>query len=125
MLLIVAALSCQNNEDKFQLSSFEKLKDVKDDCLIYVLPGSGCNGCISNIENLALENVNSSNKYFVFTRLISLKIFKTRFKTLYNADNVIIDTLNQFVYLNKKNEIYPVMFRKKNQKYKFVKFIKP
>ncbi|MCC7378431.1 MAG: hypothetical protein IT255_03630 [Chitinophagaceae bacterium] len=123
--MITGISSCTQNKSNPSIGLFEQLRNIKPGSLVFVIPGSGCAGCISNIEELALENVNCDSMFFLFTKLQSLKIFKLKFKKLYGAKNIIVDSLNNFVYENELNEIYPVKYQEKNNKIELVEYLKP
>ncbi len=118
--------SCKIAYDKNKLSGFKQLQNIKDGSSIYVIPGSGCTGCISDIENFALKNGNSDTVFFVFTRLNSFKLFRNRFgNSFISSKNIIIDTANIYTFEEKNLEIYPVVYKKRNGKILLITHLKP
>jgi hypothetical protein len=118
--------SCKNIENKGELTAFKQLYNIKEGSIVYIIPGSGCTGCISDIEKIAMNNTNSDSVFFVFTRLNSLKLFRNRFgKSFIESKNIILDTSNFFHYKNETLEIYPVMYKKTNGKLLFNTYLKP
>lgn len=121
----MAVNSCNQNKYNESLKKFSAINSFKVNSMIYVIPGSGCKGCISDIESLAIANANNDSIYFLFTRIRSLKIFKSKFNTLYTARNVIIDSLNEFTYPDQKYEIYPALYKKLENNTEFIQYFKP
>lgn len=118
--------NCKRSGKDNGLTKFTKLQNLRDGTQIYIIPGSGCTGCISEIEKSALDNKDSDSSFYVFTRLHSLKLFKNRFGSAFlERSNVIIDTGNIFQYENTKNEIYPVAYKKLNGKFILDRYLKP
>lgn len=103
----------------------ELKKSIPDKATIYVIPGSGCIGWISNVEELALNNKDTTNKYFVFTRIKSIKLFKLKFGSVFNIKNIIIDSLNKFQFLVESKSIYPAKYIYSNKKFKLIKYYEP
>jgi hypothetical protein len=123
--LLLTIGSCKYGNNDSGLNNFLQIKNAAVNVNIYIIPGSGCTGCISDVETLALQNKDSNNIYFVFTRINSLKIFKNRFRKIYTSKNVVVDTLNEFNYPDKNMEIYPVIYKKNKNGIKFVRYLKP
>lgn len=125
LLILIATNSCKRNK-KEELPVFPQLEKIKNGTKIYVIPGSGCSGCISVIESLAINNQNSDSLFFIFTRLNSLKLFRNRFGiSFWKSTNILIDTNNTIHYNNRKLEIYPLLYYKINGQIVFEKYIKP
>ena len=77
---------------------FDKFPEItrRESSTIYVIPNSGCSGCITNAETYAMENQDDSSVY-LFTRISSMKLFKSRFeKEFLGRKDVIIDSNNLF-----------------------------
>lgn len=77
----------------------------------FVIPGAGCNGCITNAENLMRQNVHRKNIRFVLTNIESLKELKLKMgEHRLDNQNVYIDTDNQiFSLFNPEEFLYPVV----------------
>ncbi len=127
LLLIVQFLgSCKPKDNLESIEQFKQLAALKDKDNIYIIPGSGCTGCISDIETLALNNVNKPNKYFLFTKIKSVKLFRNRFGVDFiNHKNVILDTANLFKYPNNYSDIYPLLLSNTNGVFKVTQSFKP
>jgi hypothetical protein len=127
LLLIVLLLgSCKSNDNLESLKVFKQLALSRNKDNIYVIPGSGCTGCISDIETLAINNVSDSNKYFLFTKIKSVKLFRNRFGIDFiNHKNVILDTADLFKYPNNNSDIYPLLLSNVNGVFKVIKSFKP
>lgn len=109
-----------------ELPYFSQLVNAKNGAKVFVIPGSGCSGCISDIESMAIRNKNSDSLFFIFTRLHSLKLFANRFgKSFYESGNVLIDTHNIIKAESMELEIYPALYTKREGKIVFEKHIKP
>ena len=125
LLVLVAANSCKTDKQK-ELPHLEQLENIKNGSKVFVIPGSGCAGCISEIELLAIKNQNSDSLFFIFTRLHSLKLFSNRFgKPFCESDNVIVDTNNIIQSESMELEIYPAVYTKIDGRILFEKHIKP
>ncbi len=124
ILLITSNNSCISERNP-SFNFFHQLNEIKNGAKIYIIPGSGCTGCISSIEELAIRNVDNDSIYFIFTKIRSLKIFKNKFNQLYFAKNVIIDSINLFKYSNNLYEIYPVLYQKNADNIKLIQYLKP
>ncbi len=126
-LLIVWLLgSCKPKENLESLKVFKQLSALNDKDLVYIIPGSGCTGCISDIETLAMNNLNAPTKYFVFTKIKSVKLFRNRFGVEFiNHKNVILDTTNLFKYPKNYNDIYPLLVSNESGVFTVKKSLKP
>ena len=84
----------------------EKLKDYDK---IFIIPGSGCTGCITSAEDFFIENVKNKKNKFIFTHNFSRKNLVLKlYKENLEQENVLIDDKNIF-YLDKYEEkIYPI-----------------
>lgn len=98
--------SCNHNSKEFT-NMPELKKRIPDRANIYVIPGSGCTGCISPIEEMAINSTSTTNDYFIFTRIKSIKHFKLKFGSVFNNKNIIIGSLNKFQFLEESTSIYP------------------
>lgn len=100
-------------------------KNLEDSTLIFIIPGSGCSGCITSVEEEAFIHANEKRYFFVFTRIGSKKLFKQRFRSILLAKNILIDSLNLFEYQEKDKEIYPVLYEKVGGAIHFKKYFEP
>lgn len=124
LLLMVSQNSCKTERES-GLENFGQLKKARNGATVFVIPGSGCTGCISGIETMALNNLNNDSLYFVFTRINSVKLFKSRYKQNITSYNLIMDTTNAYNYPDQKFDIYPVMYKKRNGVIEFIQYKKP
>jgi hypothetical protein len=126
LLIVLLFGSCKSNDNLESLKVFKQLALSKNKDNIYVIPGSGCTGCISDLETLAINNVSDSNKYFLFTKIESVKLFRNRFGIDFiNHKNVILDTADLFKYPNNNSDIYPLLLSNVNGVFKVIKSFKP
>lgn len=125
--IAVSLISCRNSaEIPVGFNSFKQLANIQNGTRIYVIPGSGCTGCISNVEQMALNSQQSKKDYFIFTRLKSMKLFRNRFGAAFmNSSNIVLDTTNLIIYPDVKFEIYPMVFTKRKEKIIFDSYLKP
>ncbi len=125
-LIVLLLGSCKPNDNLESIHVFKQLAVLEDKDDVYIIPGSGCTGCISDIETLAINNVNKPNKYFLFTKIKSVKLFRNRFGVDFiNHKNVILDTANLFKYPNNYSDIYPLLLSNVNGRIKVTKSFKP
>jgi hypothetical protein len=81
-----------------------------------IIPGSGCEGCISKAEKYVSDySAIKKDIAFIFTNVKSLKILSLKLgsQTL-NRENIIIDSSNYLHY----RSIYPMLVEKKRKKIK-------
>lgn len=124
--LILFTLNSCKVDRQGELPYFSQLVNVKNGAKVFVIPGSGCSGCISDIESLAIRNQNSDSLFFIFTRLNSMKLFANRFgKSFCESGNVLIDSHNIIKAGSMELEIYPALYTKKDGRFVFEKHIKP
>lgn len=76
---------------------------------IVVIPGAGCEGCISESESFFKKNTNK-NIYFVFTKISSLKVLRLKFGEKLNSKNVYIDLEKLFLSDDERINSYPIVF---------------
>jgi hypothetical protein len=125
LILSLMLSNCNKKPQNSITENFPELTNIPIQSKIFVIPGSGCSGCINEIETVATSNVNRDSIYFIFTKIKSLKLFKSKFKGLIDARNVIIDSANKYSYPDKSFEIYPVFYQKGEQSVKLVEYMKP
>lgn len=74
---------------------------------IIILPGTGCTGCITKIEDFFIENYKNSDFLFVLTNITSVKTMNHKVKDdLTQVANVYLDFEN--VFSRYESSIYPV-----------------
>lgn len=74
------------------------MKEVRNEFnVIVVLPGQGCEGCISTVEAYLKENINNMKILFVMTNLNSVKILNYKLGIdVKKIKNIHIDYDNAF-----------------------------
>jgi hypothetical protein len=79
---------------------------------IIIIPGSGCNGCISNAEKFFLQNVKNEKIKFILTYNFSRKnlLLKLKKENI-SRSNVLIDDNNIFYLRRYEERIYPVTIK--------------
>ena len=81
-----------------------------------ILPGLGCNGCIQEGEAFMSDYVDSTNIFFVLTKVQSLKILQLKIgKNINNRSNIFVDNDGIF-NIPTKNSIYPCIVQMKDGK---------
>ncbi|MES2418275.1 MAG: hypothetical protein V4541_08805 [Bacteroidota bacterium] len=77
---------------------------------VVVVPGVGCEGCISSVENFLVAEYQKDNSIkFVLTSIASTKLLKTKLHLDLDNPNIILDHENQFsnqIF----DSIYPTIF---------------
>lgn len=92
-----------------------------------IIPGAGCEGCISGTEYFVKENYQRADILYIFTNIESVKILKFKLgKDLIESSNVIIDTENKFNRpTNDVNSIYPMILAFENNKVTQISYVSP
>ena len=130
VLFFICALlcSCQQDSDKLFFQSVLTNNVVDDKYnILFIVPGSGCHGCITGAEYFVKEN---SSKYpnvlFVFTSVKSIKILKLKLgKEILHYGNILFDINNNFFNYNSKRNIYPAIVHLKNGDVRMVNYLSP
>jgi len=107
-------LSCNNSSyDSFlkettQSSFKDELQRLK---AIVVLPGQGCGGCITEVENFLINNSQEyDNVIYILTNIFSKKILYQKLgDSICNSSKVYIDSDNKFINTRFKEAQYPAM----------------
>lgn len=124
---IILLGGCTNKNSYFS----NLLKELPNDNGKYryyvVVPGGGCNGCISSAENFVKENYSRKNILFVFTRIESVKVLKLKLgEKICESDNVIIDKENKFeIPSSNPNSIYPAFISLDKNRVTKVNYLSP
>ncbi|MDQ6527673.1 hypothetical protein [Flavobacterium sp. LHD-85] len=130
--LSVFFVSCndkkKDQEFDYMSESIEKLVVPMKKCYknIIVLPGSGCDGCISEGETFLAENYKNDEYLFVLTNINSLKIISHKIGIdVTKYSNIYIDDNN--VFSKKNNLIYPLVafYSCDSTKVSYIKIQKP
>jgi len=120
LLLSLFLLCCKEETYYNEIANLVKSEfgdNLKDYDMIFIIPGSGCTGCINSAEDFFLENVKNKKTKFIFTYNFSKKnlILKLKKQNL-EQENVLVDDRNIF-YLEKYEEkIYPIAIELENGK---------
>lgn len=107
-------LACQGDDSnslKFNESNFNEFvslykKDHYDKFLI--IPGSGCEGCISQAEQYVINNAKTEveGTMIIFTNISSKKLLRLRLgQEIMDQPNVLLDSINILHFVS----IYPVL----------------
>lgn len=119
-LAIVSLLvcSCFTNDysDKISNALNNQLgKEMKEYDYIFLIPNSGCTGCISEAEYFFKSHVDDMKIKFVFTRIYSRKELAIRLgKSNLQKKNVCLDYENVYFFPECKESMYPVVAKIKN-----------
>lgn len=111
LILIMSACSFMSEGKAFR--ELEKWLEQHDNKYSYavIIPGGGCEGCISNAEHFAKEYSGRSDVLFVFTQIETLKLLKHKLgEQVSSSLNILYDVDNRFEETEKGiNNIYPVV----------------
>jgi hypothetical protein len=112
LFLIFLFLCCKEKTYYSEIADVVKSElgdSLKDYDRVYVIPGSGCTGCINSAENFFLENVKNRKNKFILTYNFSIKNLALKLKKEnLEQENVLIDTKNIFYLEKYKERIYPI-----------------
>lgn len=116
--LISLTSGCTENPDgkkaQFSLANFDRLISAAHKGHYHkflLIPGSGCEGCISNAENFVIDNAKDqmNETMIVFTNIVSKKLLRLRLgKEIISQPNVLMDSTNTLHYTS----IYPQLVEK-------------
>lgn len=125
ILLLSLIISCNSRYMHYQTSIEERMKVFMPEILdnyasVIIIPGTGCPGCISNAEAYCFKHIDDSEKYYIFTNTLSVKLLSNRFKKqnieIQTKNNVFVDTNNLFFVENTWECEYPFIFTISNGK---------
>lgn len=92
-------------------------------CLI--IPGAGCEGCISGAEDIVKSYYKRSDVLYIFTSIESLKMLREKVgNDALSSKNVVIDQDNAFCS-NSEKSIYPVLFKIEKGKVTSTSYLSP
>ena len=85
---------------------------------VFVIPGTGCTGCITKAEQFFTENCMKDEYLFIFTNIVSVKNLKIKIgdQRLLQRDNVILDVENTLYIAGFEENIYPFKYEFKDGK---------
>lgn len=110
-MLIVT--SCDNTSNLIILEKSISVLDKEnntDRIVYFIIPNSGCTGCINVAEKFLIDNVDKEQKIkYILTNYTSKKDLSIRFKiNLDTRANIILDQSN-VLYANGIRTIYPIV----------------
>ena len=108
-VLLLTCISCQSDIDRFQqyLDGNEHLKITSAVDFVIIIPGAGCGGCISYVEEFYKENKDLQSVVYIFTSFISKKMLALKIGATYSA-NTYIDEENEVMDCYPRDKkIYP------------------
>ena len=101
--------------------------NVKSDTIV-IIPGSGCDGCISLAQKFLVKNLERSdtNVTFILTRIDDYKIIKIRLNLFdkLNEKIIIFDKQNKLLHLGYKS-IHPLFITLQEGKIKKMDYLSP
>lgn len=119
-VIILIMSACSSLPDGTAIRELENWLQQHDNAYSYcvIIPGAGCEGCISNSEDLVKEYSGRSDILFVFTRIETLKLLKYKLgEQVSSSHNLIYDVDNRFEEIEEGiDNIYPVVCFIKNDK---------
>lgn len=114
-LIAVVSFGCiRNDQYRYAKSIVEKLPNHNAKYTMYfVIPGAGCNGCISNAEYFLKTNYGRKNIRFILTAVDSKKILALKLgEEIVNSNNIYIDVDNEVgPSMENENAIYPFIIQ--------------
>lgn len=117
-------MSCSSPEDQY-VDVLNKLNiDDFESQIIFIIPGAGCPGCISNAEQLLIDFVDKDYPIiFVLTNFTSFKALKIKLgEAVILSDKVRLDH-NRILHRNKLINIYPIaLIYSQNRLEKIIEF---
>ena len=121
--------SCHTSNTDFYNKAITMYHDIIGDSnTILIIPGTGCQGCITGVEDFIINNWNRyKNVILVFTNIKSEKIIRLKFKKIFEtySDKIIIDEGNLFFNINEKEKIYPTVLYLYKRNITKIEFISP
>ncbi len=114
VLILLPLFLCCCKEETYHnkiasIVEMEFAHSLKDYDMIFIIPGSGCTGCITSAEEFFFENVGNKRNKFVFTNNFSRKnLFLRLKKENLEQKNVLIDDNDIFYLEDYKEKIYPI-----------------
>lgn len=77
---------------------------------VVLIPGAGCNGCITEAENFFVTHACDSSTLFIFTRVSSVKNLWIKMgREKFSLPNVYIDKNSKFYFPEYDKCIYPCL----------------
>jgi cell shape-determining protein MreC len=77
---------------------------------IVIIPGTGCTGCISEVEMFFMNNIQNERIKFILTKIMSHKEMALRLgQENITKENVLIDEKDVFYLWGYHDKIYPVV----------------
>ncbi len=111
--MFVYACESGNSTYKTNLRAYVESKTNVDS--VFIIPASGCSGCIDKTINFSLRNQSSKNTFYIFTRINDFKLLKADLKINPEFEkNFYFDRENEFSTIGYK-DIYPQLFIRKNK----------
>ena len=111
LLVVLLLCGCQSEyEANIKVNIEEMLRNNSASYeKVYIIPGVGCSGCITNAENFYKLNHSDSTVLFIFTGIKSLKVLRKKYSSICfeDSDNVIIDTDRVFYSYSDEESFYP------------------
>lgn len=98
---------------EFSSKNFEAFIAGKENAYVQylIIPGSGCEGCISNAEQYVIDNAKNQTEamLFIFTNIASKKILKLSLgQDIISLPNIMLDSLSTLHF----RSIYPIIVEK-------------
>jgi hypothetical protein len=127
---LLSLASCIESSPQMPVKEIENYfhsLNVKSDTIV-IIPGSGCDGCISHAQKFLVKNLERSNTNvtFILTRIDDSKVIKRRLKLFdkLNEQIIIFDKQNNLLYLGYQS-IYPLFITLQDGKIEKIDFLTP
>lgn len=130
ILFLFIGISCskQDAEKDFYLKAVENSPiELNGDKTLFIVPGAGCQGCISGAEYFIKENIEYyKDIVFVFTNIQSVKVLRMKLgDQVFNSPNIYLDKNNNFLNIGNKNSIYPIITHLTDGEITQLKYVSP
>jgi len=127
---LIGLVSCIESSQRMPVKGIENYfhsLNVKSDTIV-IIPGSGCDGCISRAQKFLIKNLERSdtNITFILTRIDDYKTIKIRLNLFdkLNEKIIIFDKQNKLLHLGYKS-IYPLFITLQEGKIKKIDYLSP
>lgn len=127
LVLLVIVSSCYKSQSVQKELEIElkKIPSISAFNFILIVPGLGCQGCISSAEKFITENINRKEILFILTSIESLKVAQNRLGIdLRSSDNVLLDFDNRFL-IRTDDSIYPILIVQNKGAITSLDYLKP
>lgn len=118
-LAIVFLFSCSGNVDTYDNKLkkgilYEFGNDIYNYSYVFIIPNTGCTGCIDEAEQFLKDNIENDSMLFILTKINSIKTLRLKLGISLERKNIYVDKENIFSFAQYKESIYPTVIYLKN-----------